>query len=352
MYRSLQAPAGDTIVLGSKGPVPVTHVSSRITFRPSGHHFVAEPGETLLSAALRAGLSPRYNCDNGTCGECRARVLSGSAARVDFHDYALSEADKLAGVTLLCRTHAGSDMELEMEEANRAGDIPAQRIQGKVSKIQRLNNRVAILHVRTPRTQVFRFLAGQHIHIQLADLPPRELPVASCPCNGMQLQFHLLRDDSDPFLRHVFEAARPGDAAALAGPVGDFVLNEDAPAALNFIAWENGFAPINSLIEHAIALEWPNPMTLYWAASDRDGLYLEPYCRSWADALDNFAFVPLLGVERDDLAGLVRECVLPRTDERPAETYVAIPAADNGPVRQLLESGGIPSSAIHVDALR
>lgn len=329
-------------------------MSSTITFRPSGHQFVVEPGETILSAALRAGLSPRYNCDNGSCGECRARVLSGEPGPVDFHDYVLSEADKLAGVTLLCRAHAAGDLELQTDEASHASDIPVQRIGAKITRLERLNDRAGILHVRAPRSQVFRFLAGQHVHLQLGDLPPRELPVASCPCNGLQLQFHLLQDPQDPFMRHVFETARPGDAVQLQGPVGGVILDEDAKSPITFIAWESGFAPINSLIEHAIALELANPMTLYWAAADDDGLYLERYCRSWADALDNFHFVPVVDGKNGSGADPVALLRGPMAREQGlvgSETYAALPAADAPELRKMLESAGMSPESVHIDPL-
>jgi CDP-4-dehydro-6-deoxyglucose reductase len=330
------------------------HMSSRITFRPSGHRFTAEPGETILSAALRAGLSPRYNCDNGSCGECRARVLSGELGPVDFHDCVLSEADKLAGITLLCCAHAAGDLELQTEEASHASDIPVQRISAKISRVEQLNDRASILHVRAPRSQVFRFLAGQHVYVQLGDLPPRELPVASCPCNGLQLQFHLMRDPQDPFLRHVFELARCGDPVQLQGPVGGFVLDEEGRSPITFVAWENGFAPINSLIEHAIALELSNPMTLYWAAADDEGLYLQRYCRSWADALDNFRFVPLVdgrqGAGTDPVA-VLHGPMLQDGGLAGSETYAAVPAPAVPELRKILESTGLSPESIHIDPL-
>ena len=34
-------------------------------------------GETILHAGLRQGLTLPYECATGTCGTCRARVVSG-----------------------------------------------------------------------------------------------------------------------------------------------------------------------------------------------------------------------------------------------------------------------------------
>ena len=77
-------------------------MSSMVELHPSGHRFQAESGETVLEAALRAGRSPAFGCANGSCGECRARIIEGEVEPVRFHDYYITEADKRAGYALLC----------------------------------------------------------------------------------------------------------------------------------------------------------------------------------------------------------------------------------------------------------
>ncbi|MGE5268155.1 MAG: hypothetical protein ACM3JG_00640, partial [Thiohalocapsa sp.] len=62
---------------------------------------------------------------------------------------------------------------------------------------------------------------------------------------------------------------------------------------LLFLACDTGFAPIKSLIEHAMALDVAEHMHLYWLACGPGGHYLSNLCRAWADALDNFHYVPL-----------------------------------------------------------
>ena len=52
-------------------------MSAHVTIKPSGHEFFVEGNDTLLEAALRAGVSLNYGCSNGNCGECRARLVSG-----------------------------------------------------------------------------------------------------------------------------------------------------------------------------------------------------------------------------------------------------------------------------------
>jgi CDP-4-dehydro-6-deoxyglucose reductase, E3 len=49
----------------------------KVTVRPSGREFTAEAGETILAAALRAGIGLPYGCKSGTCGTCKSKVVDG-----------------------------------------------------------------------------------------------------------------------------------------------------------------------------------------------------------------------------------------------------------------------------------
>ena len=265
----------------------------KVRLLPSDHEFTAEPGENLLDAALRAGLSIRYSCSSGSCGECRARLVSGQLGERQPQDYAFGQRERDEGQFLLCRTTAATDLVLEAVEARGAADIPVQQITTQVCKLARLTDEVMELQVRTPRSKTLWFLAGQHVRLSIDGLAPRNKSVASCPCNGRVLQFHVRRAPGDPFSEYVFNRLKLRDSLEIEGPFGEFVLDESSPRPLIFIAFETGFAPIKSLIEHAISLEMNQPMRLYWIARDEPEHYLENYCRSWHDALDDFTFTPI-----------------------------------------------------------
>ena len=49
----------------------------QVTGRSHTHVFEAEPGEKILDAGLRSGFVLPYECGSGTCGTCRARLVSG-----------------------------------------------------------------------------------------------------------------------------------------------------------------------------------------------------------------------------------------------------------------------------------
>jgi CDP-4-dehydro-6-deoxyglucose reductase, E3 len=272
----------------------------KVRLLPSGHEFPAEPGEPLLDAALRSGLSLRYNCNSGSCGGCRARRVAGELGEVRHHDYVLSEQQRADGQFLLCRAAAATDLVIEAVEARSAADVPVQRIATQVCRLTRLSDEVMDMHVSTPRSKTLWFLAGQHVRLILPGLAPRNKSIASCPCNGRLLQFHVRNVPGDPFAEHVFSRLRLRDSLEIEGPFGDFVLDEESRRPIIFIAFETGFAPIKSLIEHAISLEMNQPMRLYWIARRPADHYLENYCRAWQDALDDFEFIAVAGDGNDD----------------------------------------------------
>jgi len=193
----------------------------------------------------------------------------------------------------MCCNAAVTDVVLEAPEALSASEIPQQQLTAKVKNITIVNDDVALLHLKTPRTNRLRFLAGQHVQLGGNNMPAANVSVGSCPCDDMNLHFHIPLITGDEFSDHIFNQLKKGDGVDVYGPNGNFVLNESSSRPLVFIAWHTGFGPIRSLIEHAMALEVTETMHLIWMTEDKKDRYLDNLCRSWNDALDDFTYVPV-----------------------------------------------------------
>ncbi len=346
------APGADVAALDAMLRV----MSAHVTVKPSGREFFVEGSETLLKAALRAGLAPNYGCGNGNCGLCKARVVSGEARAVASSDYRFSEAEKAQNHVLMCAcTALSSDLVLEVLEAGAPEDIPEQRIVAKVRCIDALGADVMRLHLQTPRSNRLRFLAGQRVTLGIragvgdgSDVHG-ELPVASCPCDDRNLIFHVLRSDrrtaSADFSAALFDGrVKVADDVSVWGPWGDFVLENGIVRPLVFVAIDDGFAPINSLIEHAIAVDAAESIALYWASALPGGQYLPNQCRAWAEALDEFSYQALAP---DALqAALAAHPALARS-----EVYLAGPADSLERLSAGLLAAGVPPAQLHVEAL-
>lgn len=331
-------------------------MSAHVTVKPSGREFFVEGSETLLKAALRAGLAPNYGCGNGNCGLCKARVVAGETRNVAPFDYRFSEAEKAQNHVLMCScTALSSDLTLEVLEAAAPEDIPEQRVVAKVRRIDALAADVMRLHLQTPRSNRLRFLAGQRVTLGIragirdgSDVHG-EFSVASCPCDDRNLIFHLSRNDRRPasadFSACLFDGRiRLADDVSVWGPWGTFVLENSSPRPLVFIALEDGFAPINSLIEHAIAVDAAESITLYWASAQPGGQYLPNQCRAWAEALDEFSY-RALGFDE------LPEVVAANPALAGSDVYLAGAAQGVGPIAEALLAAGVPPAQLHVEPL-
>ncbi|MCU0810455.1 MAG: 2Fe-2S iron-sulfur cluster-binding protein [Thiobacillaceae bacterium] len=264
-------------------------MSAHVTIQPSGHEFFVEGNDTLLEAALSNGVSLSYGCSNGNCGECRARLVSGEVKKVHAHDYVLKQAEKDAGVILMCSCSPVNDVVIEASVAG-ARDIPVQRLNAKVKAVEVFNPHVAALHLLAPRSQRLRYLGGQSVSLTINGISGR-YALASCPCEDRHLEVQVPRHGGDTFSAMLFESLRANDSVEVEGPFGEFVLDEDSPRPVIFLAFGSGFAPVKSLIQHAMSLDLAESMELHWLA-DEAGHYQDNLCRAWGDALDNFNYTP------------------------------------------------------------
>lgn len=280
-------------------------MAANIKLIPSGHDFFVEGNESILDAAVRSGLKLAYGCASGNCGNCKARLVSGETWKIRDHDYVISEREKALGYILSCSHTAITDLVIEAAEAATVEDLPLQQIRASVRKSERLSPDLVLLNVQTPRTETLRFMAGQRVQLSLEDGATRELPIASCPCNGRQLWL-LVRRGEDAFTRAVLAGLRPGQLVYVKGPFGRFVLREDAPEPAVFIAFGDGISPIKSLIEHAVSIDLIEAFHLYWDTRYPEAHHQAQWGRALKDALDNFSFTPSMSGRADDVVALVR----------------------------------------------
>jgi CDP-4-dehydro-6-deoxyglucose reductase len=268
-------------------------MTAQVTILPSRHDFLVEGQDTLLEAAMRSGIPLSYGCSGGNCGLCKARLVSGEIKKTRHHDFVIPDAEKDQGYILLCSNTAVSDVVIEAPVANSVQDIPFQQINAKVKAKVDINKDMVLLHLQTPRTQRLRFLAGQRVALRVGQSFSADLPVASCPCDDRNVLFHLRRHPGNLFSDYVFEHLRPNESVEIEGPHGEFILHEKSPRPLYFLAFDGGFAPIKSLIEHAMSLD-AEPIHLYWIGSSKAHIYMPNVARAWDDALDNFHYSELV----------------------------------------------------------
>ncbi|MGB5606548.1 MAG: 2Fe-2S iron-sulfur cluster-binding protein [Gammaproteobacteria bacterium] len=327
-------------------------MAAQVRILPSGHEFLIEGSDSILEAGLLSGLALDYGCSNGNCGLCKAKVISGQVKKIRPHDYILSETEKGLGYILTCSCTAVTDVVLEADEAADAHDIPVQEIDIRIKKIAWPDDHVMLVQAKTSRTNRLRFLAGQYLSLKVDDLPGQDCSIASCPCDDMNLSFHIPVTAGTPFSEHLASAGRPNATISIRGPRGDFILNEDSTHSLVFIACDTGFGPIKSLIEHAMALDLAEHIHLFWITTPGNTHYLKNLCRSWADALDNFHYTELQATERVSVESLISELTEGLDEIDSLDFYACLPAPLLEPVETILHENGVKSSQLLLEPIR
>ena len=269
-------------------------MSYRITIEPSRHQFEVEPGNTLLRAALASGIHLPYGCRNGACGACKGRVVSGQVDRGLHAEGALTDDEAARGYALFCCARPLSDLVIEVREASAVRDVPVKTLPCRVQKMARLAPDVMLLQLKLPASERLQFLAGQYIDILLKDGRRRSFSIANAPHADEALELHVRLVPGGHFTPRVFETMKERDILRLEGPHGDFFLREDNPQPVILLAGGTGFAPLKALVEHAFQQKSDRPMSLYWGARDRPGLYLNALAEGWAASRTDFRYVPVL----------------------------------------------------------
>ncbi len=269
-------------------------MSFQITIQPSGHTCNAEDGVAILQAALDAGLTLPYGCRNGACGSCKGKVISGDIDHGHAQESALSEEDKAAGLALFCCATPRSDVSIECREVGSIKDIPVRTMPCRVQQLERLAPDVMALSLKLPVNERLLFLAGQYLEILLKDGKRRAFSLANAPHDDALLQLHIRLVPGGQFTEHVFAAMKERDILRFEGPHGSFTLREDSAKPIILLAGGTGFAPIKSIVEHAIHNQIARPMAVYWGARDRAGLYLPDLPPRWAAEHPHIQYQPVL----------------------------------------------------------
>jgi CDP-4-dehydro-6-deoxyglucose reductase len=253
----------------------------KVTVQPSGHAFEVQEGESVLTAALRQDLVLPYGCRNGACGSCKGRILEG---RVDYGVYqqkALTDEEKAQGKALFCQARPLTDLVVEARTIGAAKDIQVRMLPCRVQKLERLADDVMVIYLRLPANERLQFLAGQYIEFLLKDGSRRSFSMGNAPHDDELIQLHVRHVAGGQFTDHVFGKMKERDILRFEGPLGTFFLREDSQKPIVFVASGTGFAPIKSVIEHALHKNIARPMVLYWGGRRPKDLYMDALARQW-----------------------------------------------------------------------
>ena len=82
----------------------------QVTIRNSGQTIGCAANQTILQAAVAAGIDYPYACATGNCATCISRLEDGKVWLLPHSDAALGKVQLKSGLTLACRARPRSDV--------------------------------------------------------------------------------------------------------------------------------------------------------------------------------------------------------------------------------------------------
>jgi CDP-4-dehydro-6-deoxyglucose reductase len=327
----------------------------QVTLIPTGQSFLAEPGETVLSAALRAGLNLPHSCKGGHCASCRARIVSGAIEYPGDTPAGITLDEVREGFALLCQARALTDLAVETREVRPAPDVEVKSLPCRIERMDRLAEDVMAVFLRLPSVEELHYRPGQYLDVMLSEGRRRSFSIASAPADGRHLELHVRRASKSGFTAQLFDSLKSGALLRIEGPLGQFWLRTESPRPPLMIGGGTGYAPLRAMLRQLVATGDRRQVTLYWGARDRNGLYEHEWLSELARTRPGFVYRPVLSDEIGDgdsfRRGLVHEAALA---DHPGisgfDVYASGPPAMIEAIRSGYVARGLPREQLFFDS--
>lgn len=273
-------------------------MSYELTIEPLGQTIAIEEGQTILDAALRAGIYLPHACCHGLCATCKVQVVDGEVDHGEASSFALMDFEREEQKCLACCATAQSDLviEAEIEEDVDAQNLPVRDYGGVVSRIERLTPTIKGVWIRLD--EPLRFQAGQYINFELpGGMGSRAFSIASSPACAEEIELNVRIVPGGQGTGYIHERLAPGERVSLSGPYGRFFVKKSANVPLIFMAGGSGLSSPRSMILDLLEEGCTLPITLIYGQRNREELYYHQAFLELAARFGNFHYVPVLSHE-------------------------------------------------------
>lgn len=331
---------------------------ARVTLLPSQQVLTVERGETILDAALRAGLNLPHSCKGGHCSSCRARILNGQVNYPLGRPLGLMEDEERDGYALLCQAHAASeDLTIEVREIRPpVPEIVVKSLPCRVERLQRLTPDIMALFLRVPASEYFHFAPGQYLDIMLPQNRRRSFSIASTPGDGKLLELHIRRVSSGEFTQQLFDGTLEKSLLRIEGPLGQFWFRRESPRPALLVGGGTGYAPLRSMLHSLLEVGDRRQLHLYWGVQTALDLYEDSQIRALCEKHPNLHYVPVLSAPRAEdqwqgRTGWVHAAVLEdHPDLKRFDVYAGGPPVMVETIRHEFTHRGLPPEQLFFDS--
>ncbi len=334
---------------------------TRITIDPEQSKFDQLGKDTVLRAALRAGIGFPYECNSGGCGSCKFELLEGEVEDLWPQSPGLTERDRRKGKHLACQCVAATDLRIKVRTTSEC--VPC-------FKPRRMRARFAGVHAITHDISEFRFvseggadfLAGQYAMLAIPGVDtPRAYSMSNLGNEQGEWHFQIRHVANGVATAQLFGRLQVGEEIEIDGPYGIAYLRTEVARDIVCVAGGSGLAPMVSIARGAAQsgmLKTRQLHFFYGGRTPRD-ICGETFLRELTGFGDCIHFHPVVSLPGDEArkswsgeTGFVHELVKRVLgDSLPSyEFYFAGPPPMTQTLQEMLMVGyRVPFEQIHFD---
>jgi toluene monooxygenase electron transfer component len=334
----------------------------QIEIKGSKCRFPCAANETILHAALKAGIGFPYECSSGGCGTCQFQCVSGTLESIWPEAPGLSERARRKGGRMLgCQTQPRSASVISIATDDRYSPkfIPVRR-SAVLTKIQPLTHDISEFTLETSGPA--NFLPGQYALLGLPGVQGARAYSMSNLANQQGCwRFVVKRKVGGCFTEYLFDRLIVGGGVDLAAPYGTAFLDGTVVRDLICIAGGSGISPILSILRAGLAGQQSAGQrfqVFYGGRSPRDIVDPTVFPDIAANAAGRVSFHPAISDEssadaanwqghRGFIHNVVAECA--RETAAECEIFLAGPPPMIARTLTTLDDLGVAREQIHFD---
>ena len=323
-----------------------------ISLAPDGTVFECAEGDTILRAALRAGLGMAYSCNVGSCGNCRFEVIEGSVTHLREDPPAWSERDLKRNRFLGCQASPNGPCKIKFRADPKFAVMPhPTRRSGTLVSAVPITQDITEFTFEMAGDDMFH--PGQYALISVEGIAGgRPYSFSNLPGTG-QWQFQIRRVPGGALTGHLFDIAQPGDTLDFDGPYGTAYLDTECPRDIVLMAGGSGLSPMVSIARGAVAagLLENRKMHIFYGCRTQDDMFDPALLTGLHPAITLTTVLSEPDPAWTGPSGFVHDIVRDTMGEalKDHEIYFAGPAVMSAAIQKMAHEAGTPMTQLHFD---
>ena len=317
-------------------------------------------GDTIMRSALRAGLGFPYECNVGSCGNCRFELIEGEVRHKRADPPAWNDRDRQRNRFLGCQAQPLTPCTIKLNLRDHyKSRHPPRRTSAVLQETEEITHDIREFRFRLADPNPF--LPGQYA---LLDIPgvtgARAYSMCNVSADGREWHFQIKRVPGGAATERLFAGVKEGDAIGMDGPYGMAYLREDAPRDILCLAGGSGLSPMISIARRFSQSEKLAGRSLHFIYGGREARDIcgEPMLQCLPGFGETIFYHPAISMPGSDpettwtgRIGFVHAVAQEMHGEnlKDFEVYFAGPPAMAEAVTRMLVEAKVPPGQVHYD---